>query len=87
MAMSKKGLQAAIMNVLTTKPLDSNGVTGSTIKQVTQPDGSVETEVVLTKGAIYMEKDLAKLISDAVAEAVVEHLTTSAEITAGHKIK
>jgi len=87
MAMSKKGLKAAILNKLTTKPLDSNGVTGATMVPTTQPDGSVKSEVVTTMGAIYMPTKMAEVISEAVAEAVIEHLTSSAETSSGDLIK
>lgn len=87
MAMSKKGLSAAIYNKLTTKPLDTNGITGVTIKQTPQSDGTVKTSTEETRGSTYLGKDMAQVIADAVAEAVYEHLTTSAETSSGDTIK
>jgi len=87
MAMSKKGLQAAIYKELTTVPLDTNGVTAAEMKQLPQTDGSVKIEMNLTRGPVYMDKAQALLISKGIAKAVIEHITTSAETSSGATIK
>lgn len=85
--LSKKGLESAIFQELTTVPLDTQGVISSTIKSVPQPDGSTKTEVDIVTGPVYMDKQQARVISKGIAKAVVDHLTSSAETSSGDTIK
>ena len=87
MAMNARGLEALLYKKLTTVPVMTNGIVDAKTKQVTKPDGSKDMEITYTKGNIFMDKTQARHMAKAIAEAVVEHVTSAAEDSSGGAIK
>jgi len=86
MALSAKALETLIYEGLTKTPLTLKGVVGAEVKQVPGPGGTMTSTAETTLGPVYMDKDLARVIAESIAFAVIQHILASAADSAGGRI-
>jgi hypothetical protein len=55
----------------------------TSISMAPQDDGTVDPQAEVTSGEVFMDAGTAKVIAQAVAESVVQHLLTCAVVTGG----
>lgn len=77
MPIAAPALSAIIKAKLLAVPI-GNGPISTAIKSTPAPDGTATVSAVPAPGPIFMDKTLAQVIADAVAEGVVTHLLTAA---------
>lgn len=84
MPLNPAALAADIKSLLVTIPMGT-GVVSAAVNSAPGPNGTVNASCATTPGAMLMDSGLANTIAQAVAQAVVRHITTMAlvDVTSG----
>lgn len=83
MAMRPDELEERILDIMETEhaAANSDAIVGVNVTQTPKEDGTLESEIEYETGTPPFDKEGARPLARAIAQAVVEHITSNAAIT------